>query len=476
MHASDLHDRDLDDIQGNVLVGFKKDWQTFVVLRLPDDTPELAKAWLAGIVNDVATTRQARDFNKLFREIHMSRETHERLGARSGSAGQRLPPPVTATWMNVAFTASGLRRLGVPESNLELFPVFNAGMRARAEEIGDTGDSGPENWLEPFQGEFDALMIVAADVERSMNDLLTQLMLHGRQHRVEDVFKQRARMLDAGVTRGRDHFGFKDGISQPVVALPGDSVAGSDAIAVGEFVLGHRQEHESAATAGACSSPPWKNGSFLVLRRLRQEVAGFNEFVDTTAPQVGISADLLRAKMLGRYPSGAPLVGAERAAEDPYTGGDVETNSFDYRADLEGVIVPRAAHIRNANARDEESRRRRIIRRGIPYGDQLQPNAERGTPYAADADRGLCFVCYQRSIEDQFEYIQRQANDVHRPRADDGADPIAAQAEEGERFFRLPGSAVERFSLGRPPWVTTTGGGYFFAPSITTLELLAASG
>jgi deferrochelatase/peroxidase EfeB len=201
------------------------------------------------------------------------------------------------------------------------------------------------------------------------------------------------------------------------------------------------------------------------------------------------------AKLVGRYKSGCPheKTPDEGAATDPQTVDpsiedpsllqDDKINDFEYAGDADGGVVPRAAHIRKTYPRDEETeaggeadtQTHRLLRRGIAYGEPYDAGAPNGSPHAGNAqfphDRGLLFLCYQSSLEEQFELVQSKwANAPSFPNAGDGEDPIIAQASE-PRTFNAPG--LEQAPRTIPQFVTTTGGEYFFAPSISALAMLA---
>jgi Dyp-type peroxidase family len=484
---------ELEEIQGNILAGFNKDYATFLFFALPDDQAR-ARGWLRDLVDQVATTKEVKQFNDLFRAIRR----------RSGREGI-----VEATWMNLAFTRDGLEKLGLPQHELNQFPEeFHQGMRNRAGIIGDVDGNDPSQWPNGLgDATIDALMIVAADSDEDRKREVERFIRDAEDHGSTLVFQQ------DGMTRReapeREHFGFRDAISQPGIRgltgpsdpnRPDEGEPGQDLIAPGEFVLGYPLQGplpaESAASYAPTSAddPPdllrklTRNGSYVVFRRLRQDVKGFWDFVTTQAAEQGQSVDLFAAKLVGRYLSGAPLEGAENATEDPgRMDPDVvleksRINAFAYSTDPDGMQVPRAAHIRKTHPRaqeppgEEEGRRRRILRRGIPFGASFDPDSEPDSPAAADPrfpnDRGLCFVCYQRSIRDQFEFIQQEwANQDSVPKPGDGVDPVASQASP-ERLFRLPGGAIDPVKLPNQ-WVTTTGGEYFFSPSISALKQLS---
>jgi Dyp-type peroxidase family len=475
----------LTEIQGNVVVGFNKDHTSYLFLALPDDQAQ-ARSWLAELVGQVATAEEVKQFNDLFRAIR------RRRGDREGV--------VEAAWMNLAFTHEGLGQLGVAESELSQFPKeFREGMRRRKKTIGDVGDNDPDRWPNDLgRRTIHALMIVAADSADDLNREVLYFVRHAASRGVSLVFQQ------DGMTRpdapGHEHFGFRDGVSQPGIrGLTGSSYPiGSDedgphhdVVAGGEFVVGYPRERpptRDPADDPLSPQPEWtENGSYLVFRRLRQDVKGFRDFLDTEAARQRTTVDLLGAKLVGRYRSGAPLVGAGDAAEDPgTTNADVlqrtRINAFGYSTDPQGTQVPRAAHIRKTYPRDQQvsdgelGERPRILRRGIPFGQSFRHGNPPDSPVGADPqfpnDRGLCFVCYQRSIRDQFELIQcTWVNQEAVPEAGDGVDPIASQASP-ERKLRVPGAVADPVHLPEQ-WVTTTGGEYFFSPSISALERLS---
>jgi Dyp-type peroxidase family len=472
----------LEEIQGNVVAGFNKDYTSYLFFALPDE-PARARAWLADLVDEVATAQEVKQFNDLFRAIR------KRRGDREGV--------VEAAWMNLALTHDGLGKLGVEEAELGLFPVeFREGMRSRKQIVGDLGDDDPERWPNGLGTRtIHALMIVAADSIEDLNREIVYFIRHAASNGVSLVFQQ------DGMTRpdapGYEHFGFRDGISQPAIrglttsSYPSSSDGGDppqDVVAGGEFVIGYpRHQPSDPADDPLTPQPEWtENGSYLVFRRLQQDVKGFQEFLSDAAATLGTTVDLVAAKLVGRYRSGAPLVGAGNATRDPGTtkSGVLKKdriNAFDYAADPDGMQVPRAAHIRKAYPRDQEAaeelrERPRILRRGLPFGQSFRPGHPRRSPFGADPefphDRGLCFVCYQRSIRDQFEFIQcTWMNQDAVPEEGDGVDPVASQASP-PRLFRYPGGAVDPVSL-TDRWVTTTAGEYFFSPSISALERLS---
>ena len=288
---------------------------------------------------------------------------------------------------------------------------------------------------------------------------------------------------------------------------------GQDLVFPGEFVLGYprmqrpQEPPESAVCpegpvregeadfeepgAIASSGPGWTvNGSYLVFRRLRQDVPAFRNFVTDLAQAEGISVDLAGAKLVGRYASGAPLErtadqapdfdpqAADPSRADPSILGSDRINNFEFGADASGEIVPRAAHIRKVYPRDEatpgggegDTQTHRILRRGIPFGRSY--DLRDADDDAFPDDRGLLFLCYQAAIAEQFEFVQRcWVGNRDFPQPGDGVDPVISQGD-GLRDFSLPGGR-DPVVCPLPHLVTTTAGEYFFQPSISALRLLA---
>ena len=263
----------------------------------------------------------------------------------------------------------------------------------------DQGRSDPQRWLigQPDQST-DAVMTVAADDRGDLRVEVDKMRALAARHGVTVTFEQRGDTLP-GPRAGHEHFGFKDGISQPGVIGFDEADAdgrfrkdhpGDEMIEAGEFVLGHRR----------LGNEPWPHpewmgdGSFQVFRRLRQDVPGWwaqvTKQTQSLASDDPMKEDLLAAKLVGRWRSGTPLARAperdNRSAQDR-----LRDNDFDYADDREGQKTPRFAHIRKMYPRDRSAfgdDRRRLLRRGIPFGRPFDPAAGRGrvsTPTAASS-------------------------------------------------------------------------------------------
>jgi Dyp-type peroxidase family len=480
----------LDQIQGNI-AGFNKPFQSFVALRF--EPGQKARDFIHAVLREIDTAAAVEAFNRRYK-WHRKR-------------GGQLP---TSEWFNLLLSAKGLEALEAPE--LEQFPAeFREGMRARAAAIGDVDRSAPEQWDPLFNEEIHAFAVLAADSEERLTHWKERIAHHARAHRATIVGTIDGRVRDlGGPEQGHEHFGFKDGVSQPGIAglTEGEGKPGQQLLPAGEFILGQPRLGEEGAPKpdGYEPNPPppplpfpeWaRNGSFAVFRRLRQDVAAFRQFLAENAAATGGDAEMLGAKLVGRYKSGAPLEMTRKEAEEHGTDAGVVpadteeradpsvSNDFGYEPqDGDGHLVPRGAHIRKTFPRDEQppgqpdAERHRILRRGIPYGPEFE---EGEAPYGEapppdERDRGLVFLCYQASIGEQFEVVQRRWADNLEgefPQAGDSKDPIIAQDESDEPSFAFPPDHVGEAHLAVKRWVQNTGGEYLFSPSIDGLKVLS---
>lgn len=369
---------------------------------------------------------------------------------------------------------------------MQLFDAFQAGAASRAEALRDTGASAPETWLiGRGDQQVAAILTIAADDRSDLGVEVGKMRALAAEHGLVVIFEQSGATLPGG-RAGHEHFGFKDGISQPgVVGLDRvgpdgfrDGHRGDEMIAASEFVLGHDRQGEDDSH----EHPEWMaDGSFQVFRRLRQDVPGFwaqvTERVSSLPSDDPMKEDVLGAKLVGRWRSGTPLARApqrdNRSAQD--RGRD---NDFNFNGDLEGHTTPRFAHIRKMYPRDRRFNddRRRILRRGIPFGRPFDPAGGRGR--GVDADRGLLFNVFMASIEEQFEFLQQSwahladfPGVVVGDSKVDGPDPIIG---EDPAPVRLAREGLEDTTLDFRRFVVTSGAVYAFAPSISTLRRLGS--
>ena len=314
-----------------------------------------------------------------------------------------------------------------------------------------------------------------------------------------------------------EHFGFRDGLSQPAMSGVGAKAPPMHTVAPGEFLLGYLNEHgqysrsplvPAAADPGgllperhsgdhAASGPSaagledahdfGRSGSYLVLRTLDQDVGGFWRFMDTATltPQGEpdeAARTALAARMVGRWPSGAPLTRAPETDQPDLA----EDNDFGYQAeDPHGLGCPIGAHVRRTNPRDslppkpgtpdsiDVGKRHRLIRRGRPYGPPVSLEAALEDT-APPGHRGLHFVALCADIARQFEFISHTW--VMSPSFAgllDDADPLLSGHTGRGTSFTVQGTPVRTRVTEVPAFVTVRGGAYFFLPGARALRYLA---
>lgn len=451
---------DLDDIQGFVYWPWKyHPFAGYLFAQLGDD-PARARAWLDELRRDVTPARGGDD-------------RKDRLA--------------------VALSPRGLARLGVPDRALAALPQeAKDGMASRARILGDA----PRAWeLGGPSDPLDVLVMVYAETAAARDALLDAR----RRALIDAGARVRAPELSHPLDE-REHFGFKDGVTQP--HLPGVFDAplhGQDEIATGEILLGYRNAYGHRP-----HSPRWdgfdlgRNGSYLVFRKLHQHVATFWSYLlaqaRRLAPGPGAGADpdaaaialatKLAAKLMGRWPNGASLVRAPDEEDDAAAAPEL-ANAFSYlEEDPHGLCCPITSHVRRANPRDarggsaEESlrvsNRHRIVRRGRAYGPPLaRPDALAGRDDGVP--RGLYFMSLQASIARGFEFIQQTwLSNPGFGGLYDEADPIMGNdMNDGPRWATIPCEPVRVRLPDVPLFVTVAGGGYFFLPSLGALARIA---
>ena len=389
------------------------------------------------------------------------RELMRRLSAVVAPAANPTSP-TRDTWVSAAVTFQGLKAIGVPEASLESFPAKN---------LGDVGESSPEHWEKPL-GSNDVHVVLTAV---STDDATLESAVVRASKAIEElrgvvpIWRQDCHVLPDE----KEPFGFKDGISHPVIE--GSGVPGTNPnelpLKPGEFVLGYPDE------IGDGPSIPQPevlglNGSYVVFRKLHQRVAAFRQYLKAHAdgPQ---AEELLAAKMMGRWRSGAPLA-LSPDSDDPHIGSDsARNNAFLYKTeDPIGYRTPLGAHIRRMNPRDADiagvMRIHRMIRRGSGYG----PPLPHGVLEDDGADRGLMFAFVGANLGRQFEFVQSEwMNDGAFFGNGHDRDPVSGAGDDAGTFS-IPRRPIRRQLQGLPRFVVTRGGEYCFLPSLSALRWL----
>src|SRR5215831_19918026 len=237
--------------------------------------------------------------------------------------------PSLPGWLGIAFTFEGLKALGVPQASLDSFPIeFRQGMAARAVILHDFGANAPANWEYPF-GKPDAHVALAIYAQNNQ-DLQEVLDLAHQSHHDLPKISVVFRMQFGELPEGRNPFGFKDGLHNPHVE--GSGPTGEAAIKAGEFVLGYADENGETANVPVPLELR-RNGTFVAIRKFHMDVAGFRRYLRAQASSPA-DEELIAAKMIGRWRSGAPLVLAPDR-DDPQLGADGNRNNdFSYADDM----------------------------------------------------------------------------------------------------------------------------------------------
>lgn len=445
--------------------------------------------------------------------------------------------PLPEQVLQIALSASGLRALGVAPAVMDQFShEFLDGMSGsenRSRRLGDTGANTPTSWR--WGGADPAAPVHLLVLLYSRPEQLDTF----QAATMDDAFMRAFQLQSALVSRhnrSREPFGFEDGISQPLLDWeqpPQRNSAVHDRyinnLALGEVLLGYPNEYQlytsrplldPAHHPQAMLLPPaaehpglrdlGRNGSYLVLRQLVQDVAGFWHFLQQQAGGDAEQREQLAAAMVGRHRDGAPLVDLSRRAIDGIAS-DSHDNHFDYSGDPHGRQCPLGAHLRRSNPRSGDypegvdgplsrllrtlgfaarypgddllasARFHRLLRRGRVYGSALAAAEALRAEGGDDEERGLHFICLCGNISRQFEFVQNawSMNAKFDGLAGEG-DPLL-----GNRQPLLNGVATDRFSLpkagaparvidGLPQFVTVCGGGYFFLPGLKALKFLAS--
>jgi len=437
---------ELDDIQHFLMARPHAMVARYEFLSFKD--PAAGRAWLAGIIEKVGIAG----------------------AVRSASATE-------SRWVTVAFTWNGLRALGLDEASLATFPdEFRQGMVARAEVLGDTGANHPGNWIDQTASpQLHAIVILfardIAERERCKQEHEQFVTQCGGVEVLSSLDLAAIPPLDYA----HDHFGYRDRLSLPAIeGLAGDepTPGSGHALKPGEFFLGYPDEN---GPPNELPKPEIlsRNGSFVAYRRLEEHVGAFRDFLRQHG-ETPEEQELIAAKLMGRWRSGAPLVLAPEK-DDPALGADRQrNNNFDYgKMDPHGYAAPLGSHIRRMNPRDTapNMNRRRMIRRGGTYG----PALPEGAPDDG-VERGIASFVGCASLIRQFEFAQNVwINDKNFHELGNERDPIIGN-QDGTLEFKIPKRPIRKKITGLPSFTTVRGGAYFFLPSLKALRWLAALG
>ena len=485
------------DIQGFITTGYGH-LPEGAYLSLAFGDPAHARRWLRALIPQVATS----------------------VSWRATPDAPKTKPPRA---LSIAFTYDGLAALGLSVAALGSFPPeFREGVASpeRSRILGDTGDSAPEHWElgGPDNAAIHAMLILSAATREDLDAWVSDLREGIRATAGGVIEHEGIAQYGSRLPGDAEHFGFFDGIAQPkFVGIKGEGLYS------GEFILGYENQYGFHPVSPVvpdeddpegilpASANPYHhadglrdlgfNGSFVVYRKLEQDVAGFWRTLQEESARLVGKADpkvmvWLAAKMVGRWPSGAPLA----LAPDADRPG-LRIDDFLYAGlDPDGARCPFGSHIRRTNPRDQigpagptqslhMSERHRIIRRGKSYGLPLfdpavltqadNPEALRAILDMQDdgQPRGLHFLCVNANIKSQFEFIQQAwVNNPGFSGLSDNRDPITGDADpdSAPSVMLIPFHDRVLRTASLPRFVTVRGGAYLFMPGLTALRYLAS--
>jgi len=451
--------------------------------------------------------------------------------------------PSLRSALQIAFTRQGLEAIGVPQTVIAGFSTeFITGLTgdpSRSRRLGDIGENSPEKWRWGWKNSVpDAVLMLFAYPMQ-----LEKWKQHIKGEFWESAFEEMDCLPTADMG-GREPFGFVDGISQPEldwqlernVSRNRDQLVYGNIVSLGEFLLGYSNEYGrytdrplldpddpgADVLLDAADQPGKKdlglNGTYVVMRQLKQDVRGFWQFLDQVVGSRRLQRYQLAEAMVGRtLGDGAPLVpmsggaipGVGNKGDEAVRKQDLRLNRFTYLSDPAGTACPFGSHIRRANPRNADipggeqgwfkhlihilgfgnkdlradlvasTRFHRLLRRGREYGVKLDPDEALQAAPSNDPERGLQFVAVNANIQRQFEFIQNAW--LNRTKFDgltEEGDPLAGNREpiQGCPFtnaFTLPQELrVRRRVMNVPQFVAVRGGAYFFLPSMRALRYL----
>ncbi|MBP0017927.1 MAG: Dyp-type peroxidase [Cyanobacteria bacterium SBLK] len=437
----------LTDLQGNILRGHGRDHSVHLFLKFKEGGVNAAKEWIEYFAKTyVKSAKQQSDEAARYR--------------KEGISGD--------LFANFMLAHDGYKYLGIKPFKMPKDEPFRFGMKN--ESVRNLlGDPAVDDWEEGYKDSLHALIIMADD---DVMDLLQGVnqMTQGLRQVAEIVNREDGFILRNSKGQIVEHFGFVDGVSQPLF-LKRDIVR-SRVNHCGFSKWDPRAPLSIILEKDRNGQTKDSYGSYLVYRKLEQNVKGWNENVVSLGKDLEVEPELAGAYTMGRFQDGTPLV-----MSDTPSHAATPTNNFNFENDTKATKCPFHAHIRKTNPRGDTGRapaapsydqafeaelNHRIARRGISYGDNdLTHEPETGS--------GLLFLCFQASIENQFNFMQAVwANQPKFVQVGVGPDPVIGSPEGSQNWPKEWGEEATE-NIPFKLWVKMKGGEYFFAPSISCL-------
>jgi Dyp-type peroxidase family len=496
----------LQDLQGNILKGHGRNNSVHIFLTFPNPKDNLdkiraLKQWIAQLAKDITSAKKQLDDALAWRE-------------------QKIDGGV---FVHFSLSSSGYTKLGLPDSIQPKAPnlqkrqkadeqelkddyadVFQNGMKTRQYALLDPPVS---NWEPKYQQDIDALVIIAAndltDVKKKQSEITDQLKNIATIATVEPGLVLRRKFNNTGEEHVVEHFGFTDGVGQPLFLTKDVEKEETEQGNIAKNLFS--SPLNLVLVQDPFGTPNVSFGSFLVFRKLEQNVQGFKKAQVALGQKLGISSQQAGAMAVGRFEDGTPLVKYDK-------DGRKNLNNFDYDDDNFGLKCPFQAHIRKTNPRRESVRKggpfaqskeqelgHRIARRAVSYGGELSDFSNLDNLPTGSV--GLLFMCYQSDIWEQFEFIQRfwsnhprflepdmsqSANAENRNYDRVGLDAVSGQSQPNQQSDPLIGEEpkspqnwlqerdkqTQKADVNFGTFVTLKGGEYFFSPSISFLKNL----
>lgn len=411
------------NVQSNILRYHNRKFSRFIFIRF--ETKAKAKSvkdWVSSFVNDFKVTSEATGL-KDYKNYKKGKPNNGRI-------------------ISLHFSASGFQKMGFKKTDdgLPKDPAFWQGMKARGPLL---NDPDKKTWEASYKKRIDAMVLVADDandvIERTTDELAKSLM---KKKLGSIIFHENASINKNEQGDKVEHFGYRDGLSQPTFWDKSHLLQDK-----WNLVLDNNG-----------------GGSYLIFRKLEQNVKLFNEKVAAMSRQLQMPESYIGARVVGRYKDGVHLADGWHSS----TAKDIDPKRpTNYDNDPEGMGCPFHSHTRKMHASSYAEKKSRVVRRGATYDnrvDKTNPEPEKGV--------GLLFLCYQSNIEEQFETLQAKwANNPNYPKKHTGIDPLIGQSNASTaRTSRKAGYNTAKESLQLNGTVTLKGGAYFYAPGIPFLK------
>jgi len=406
------------NVQSNILKYHNRKYSRFIFICF-DGNANAIKDWVSTFYENFKMTSAATDLIDYKRFIKKK--------------------PNSGRLISLLFSSKGFHKMGFKKTDdgLPKDTAFWKGMQSRKTLL---NDPDKKTWETGYKKTIDAMVLVADDSAAVIENTMTDLAKRLAKAKVGNIsFHENAAVKTNKAGHKIEQFGFRDGLSQPKLWDKGHLL----------------QDKWNMALDNS------GGGSYLVFRKLEQNVKLFNEKVKDMSKQLLLPESYIGARVIGRYKDGVHLADGTY----PVTKIVDPKSSPEYSKDPDGMGCPFHSHARKMHA---ASYKTRMVRRGVTYDNRLDksnPEPENGA--------GILFLSYQASIENQFEVLQSKwANNPDYPKKNTGIDPLIGQtnATTAKASKQRSGYNTTKESLALNGTVTLKGGEYFYAPGIPFLR------